>query len=78
MNIIVNGACGRMGKEVIRVLLEKYGTDVTIFPVDLFATNEDTYKSIKDCKERQTALLTFLTIPEQRISLSMQSTQKLL
>lgn len=59
MNIIVNGACGRMGKEVIKVLLAKYGTDAEIIPVDVCAMNEDTLVNIRDYKGKAECIVDF-------------------
>jgi 4-hydroxy-tetrahydrodipicolinate reductase len=59
MDIIVNGACGRMGKEVIRVLLEKYGAAVNIIPVDVCAQNTDILSNIRDYKGKAECIIDF-------------------
>lgn len=58
-SIIVNGACGRMGKEVIRVLLEKFGASVNIIPVDVCAQDSDTLKNIDDFSGKADCIIDF-------------------
>ena len=60
MNIIVNGACGRMGKEIIAAANRKGVTIVAA--VDKFGTPDfdiPFYKSIEDVNETADAIIYF-------------------
>lgn len=58
LNIIVNGACGRMGKELIRLIGEDENLNLTA-SVDKFAEEEGIYTNLCDVKEKGDIIIDF-------------------
>ena len=58
LKIIVNGACGRMGKELIRLIGEDENL-VLLASVDKFASEDGIYKNLCDVKEKGDIIIDF-------------------
>ncbi len=58
INILLNGACGRMGAEVIRLAADKDGYNIAA-KVDLYAQNADCFTDINDCTEAVDIIIDF-------------------
>lgn len=59
MKVIVNGACGRMGREVLRLLAEGYRGAECAGAVDAFSTDEDIVKTPEELSERGDVIIDF-------------------
>jgi len=59
MKVIVNGALGRMGKEVVRLLGEEYRGALLAASVDAFSTQTDVYKTLDEVCEKGDVIIDF-------------------
>lgn len=59
MKVIVNGACGRMGKEVLRLLEEGYRGAERAGAVDAFSTDPAIVKTPEELTERADVIIDF-------------------
>ena len=64
MNVILNGACGRMGKEVTRLLGENYRGATVAALADAFSDLSGVYKSLDEIEEKADVIVYagFMTI----------------
>lgn len=59
MKVIINGASGRMGKEVTRLLSEGYRSSSLLARVDAFSTEEGVFPSLDCVEEKADVIIDF-------------------
>ena len=59
MKVIVNGALGRMGKEVVRLLSEEYRGASLSARVDAFGNEDGVYTALDEVKEKADVIIDF-------------------